>query len=133
MAGKSDYLENKILNYIFNGGTFTAPSNVYIALFTVAPTDAGTGGTEVATGSYARASQACNTGNFATTTTGVITNVNDITFPQATASWGSIVAWGIYDASTSGNLLYWNTMTPKTVAINDTVTVVAGQLTITED
>lgn len=134
MAGKSDYLENKILNYIFNAGAFTAPTNVYIALFTVAPNDAGSGGTEVTGGSYARSGKACTTSEFATTTTGVITNVNNILFAQATAAWGTIVAFAIYDASSAGNMLYWNTLTPpKVVAINDTVTIAAGQLQIEED
>lgn len=134
MAGKSDYLENKILNYIFNGGAFTAPTNVYVALFTVAPNDAGSGGTEVTGGSYARSGVACNTSEFATTTTGVITNLNDILFAQATAAWGTVVAFALYDAVSGGNMLYWNTLTPpKVVAINDTVTVAAGQLQIEED
>lgn len=30
------------------------------------------------------------------------------TFPQATASWGTVVAWGIYDAATAGNLRFWD-------------------------
>lgn len=134
MAGKSDYLENKILNYIFNGGSFSAPANVYIALFTVAPTDAAGSGTEVTGGSYGRAAVACNTGEFPTTTTGVITNANDITFAQASAAWGTIVAFAIMDASSGGNKLYWNTISPpKPIAINDTLVISAGQLEITED
>jgi len=134
MAGKSDWLENKILNYIFNAGSFTPPTNVYVALFTVAPNDAGSGGTEVSGGSYGRAAVACNTTQFPTTTTGIITNANDITFAQASAAWGTIVAFALYDASSSGNMLYWNSITPpKPVAINDTVTIAAGQLQIEED
>lgn len=133
MAGKSNYLENKILNYIFNGGSFTAPTNVYIALYTVAPTDAG-GGTEVSGGSYARAAIACNTSEFPTTTTGIITNANDIAYPQASANWGSIVAFAIMDASSGGNQLYWNNITPpKPVNINDFLVIAAGQLEIEED
>lgn len=30
------------------------------------------------------------------------------TFAQATVSWGTVVAWGIYDAVSSGNLLEWD-------------------------
>lgn len=37
------------------------------------------------------------------------TNTNaTITFAQATASWGTVVAWGIYDAATAGDLLCWD-------------------------
>ncbi|MGH7068279.1 MAG: phage tail fiber protein [Acetobacteraceae bacterium] len=37
-----------------------------------------------------------------------ITSSAALSFPQATASWGTVVAWGVYDAATSGNLLYWD-------------------------
>ena len=28
--------------------------------------------------------------------------------PMATASWGTVVAWGLYDASSGGNLINWD-------------------------
>lgn len=37
-----------------------------------------------------------------------ITSGAAVSFPQATASWGTVLAWGVYDAATSGNLLYWD-------------------------
>lgn len=133
MAGKSDYLENKILNYIFNGGAFAQPATVYIGLFTSAPTDAG-GGTEVAGGSYARKAIACNTTNFPTTTTGQIQLDTTQTFAQASAAWGTVDSFGIFDASSGGNLLYWAPLnTPKTIASGDTVSISAGSLIISED
>ena len=49
----SDYLEDKVLEHVFGGNAFTAPSTLYVALFTVAPSDTG-GGTEVSGGAYAR-------------------------------------------------------------------------------
>lgn len=133
MAGKSDYLENKILNYIFNGGVFAAPATVYIALYTAVPTDAG-GGTEVTGGSYARAAITCDTTNFPVTSSGIIANAVAFAFATATAGWGTIVAFGVFDALTNGNLLYWGLITPnKTVANGDTISVSIGQLQITED
>jgi hypothetical protein len=43
------------------------------------------------------------------TTPASATNTNaTITFPQATVSWGTVVAWGIYDAETGGDLLVWD-------------------------
>jgi hypothetical protein len=133
MAGKSDYLENKILNYIFNGGTFTAPTTVYVGLYTSAPTDAG-GGTEVSGGSYARVAITCNTTNFPTTSDGQIENAVAQNFAQASAGWGTVVAFGIFDALTSGNLLYWGTVSPsKTVAAGDTLSIAINQLQISED
>ena len=53
MAGFSDYLEDKVLDHVFGGNAYTAPSTLYVALYTVAPTDTG-GGTEVSGGAYAR-------------------------------------------------------------------------------
>lgn len=35
-------------------------------------------------------------------------NNSIITFPTATANWGTVIAFGLYDASTSGNLLVWD-------------------------
>ena len=53
MAGFSDYLEDKVLDHVFGGTAYTAPTTLYVALYTVAPTDTG-GGTEVSGGAYAR-------------------------------------------------------------------------------
>jgi hypothetical protein len=53
MAGKSDYLENKILDHVLRNTAYTSPTTVYVGLYTAAPTDAG-GGTEVSGNGYAR-------------------------------------------------------------------------------
>lgn len=37
-----------------------------------------------------------------------INNGSVITFPQATVSWGTVIAFGLYDAATVGNLLAWD-------------------------
>lgn len=130
---KSDYLENKILNFVFNGGSFTAPSTVYLALFTSEPTDAG-GGTEVSGGSYARKAVTCNTTNFPLTTTGIITLATAQAFATATADWGTVVAFAIFDALSGGNMLYWVLLgTPRTILNGDSIQVNASGLTISED
>lgn len=134
MAGFSDYLETLLLNLIFRTQTATKPSAVYIALFTAAPSDSG-GGTEVSGGSYARqqVTQADAQWN-APTTAGLIDNVNAITFPTATGSWGTVTHVGIFDASTSGNLLMWGALTvSKTVGSGDLFRFNAGDLDITLD
>jgi hypothetical protein len=92
---------------------FTEPT-AYIALFTTAPTDdTGTGAVEVSGGAYARvATTQGTTGTWAaaSTTTDPTTEANAlaITFPTATANWGTVVAFGMYDAATGGNLLAWD-------------------------
>ncbi|MFZ2641000.1 MAG: hypothetical protein WA117_08410 [Verrucomicrobiia bacterium] len=134
MAGsKSNYLENKVLNHLLGSVTYSAPATLYLALFTAAPTDAG-GGTEVTGGSYARVAVENNTTNFPTVTNGVKTNGAQITFPQATASWLTVVAVGLFDAATNGNLLYWADLsTSKAVATDDIVVFDIDSLTFTED
>jgi len=52
MAGKSDYLENKVLDHVLRNTSYTPPATVYLGLFTANPTDAG-GGTEVSGNAYA--------------------------------------------------------------------------------
>ena len=37
-----------------------------------------------------------------------VTNGAVVTFAQATANWGTVLAWGIYDALTAGNLQMWD-------------------------
>jgi len=96
MSALSDYLENKLIDHILRGQTLTAPANVWIALFTAAPNDAG-GGTEVSGGSYARVQVASSLANWAGTqgagtttassgTGGQTSNNGAITFPAPTAN-----------------------------------------------
>jgi len=128
MAAASDYLELKILEHTLGITAYTQPTTVYLALFTTDPTDAGTG-TEVSGGSYARQSISWNT-----PASGAVTNSADVTFPQATADYGTVTHIGIYDASTAGNLLYHGALSAsKSVTTNDTFIVEAGDLSISLD
>lgn len=131
-GSKSNYLENKLLDLVLGAQAYTAPSSVYFGLFTANPSDSG-GGTEVTGGSYARVAKTNNLTNFPAASSGVKQNGTAITWPTSTASWGVVTAVGVFDASTSGNLLYWTTITSKTVDENDTVSIPIGSLTITED
>ena len=134
MAGsKSDYLENELLDHVLGNAAYSAPATVYIALYTVAPTDSG-GGTEVSGGSYARKAVINNDTNFPAASSGAKANGTEITFVTATANWGTVVAFGIFDASSGGNLLYWADLTSsKTVNNGDTVKFAVGDLDVTED
>ena len=134
MAGsKSDYLENKLLDHVLGGGDYSRPATVYVALYTVAPTDAG-GGTAVTGGSYARKSVTNNSTNWPAASGGAKSNGTEIAFAEATASWGTVVAFGIFDDPTAGNLLYWADLTtPKAIGSGDTAKFAAGDLDLTED
>lgn len=128
MAEMSNYLEVALLNGTLNGTTYTAPAAVYVALFTSNPTDAGSG-TEVSGGSYARTAVTFAT---ASGTSGSVASNADCTFPQATGNWGTVGWIGIYDASTSGNLLYHTALdAAKTIETGDIFKIASGSLTVT--
>jgi len=132
MAGsKNDYFELEILKWatgqVNDLGTAPTP---YIALYTVAPTDAG-GGTEVTGGSYARQD---SSGKWAAPAAGAVETNAEIAFAQATADWGTVVAFAILDAITAGNFLYWADLTAsKTVNSGDTFKFPSGNIDLTED
>lgn len=127
MDAKSNYLEDAILNHVLRNTALTSPTTVYVALFTVAPTDTG-GGTEVSGGSYAR--QAVT---FGAPVSGTVANSGAVTFPTATANWGTIVAIGIFDAVTVGNLLYYGNLTTSKVVDNgDQISFANGAITVAE-
>jgi hypothetical protein len=135
MAGsKSDVWEVDLLKLATGQATTiattTAFANVYVALFTAAPSDS-SAGTEVSGGSYARVDSKTK---WATPASGTVSNNATIAFPTATADWGTVVAFGIMTALSGGSLLYWGTLSAnKTIANGDTASFAAGTLTLTED
>jgi hypothetical protein len=109
MSGLTDYEAQNLLNYVVGKTAMPATPTVSVALFTAVGTDAGTGFTEVTGGSYARVTTAGGTWNAASGShPSLISNSTAITFPTATASWGTVVAFGLYDAASAGNLLAWD-------------------------
>lgn len=124
MAEMSNYLEQALINATLRNTTYTSPATVYVALFTTDPTDAGTG-TEVSGGSYARQSV-----TFAAPSNGLSASNADVTFPQASASWGTVGWIGIYDALTTGNLLYHTALdVAKAIDTGDIFKIASGSLT----
>jgi hypothetical protein len=121
----SNYLETEILDHVFGGNAYTAPGTLYLALFTAAPGEAG-GGTEVSGTSYARESVAF------TVSGDTASNSAAVEFATAGSSWGTVTHVGIFDASTSGNLMAYASLTSsKTIESGDVFRVPAGDLDIT--
>jgi len=126
MAEMSNFLENALINATLRNTTYTSVATVYVSLWTSDPTDAGSG-TEVSGGSYARTAV-----TFAAPANGVSTNSADVTFPTATASWGTVGWIGINDAASSGNLLYHTPLdTAKTIDTGDIFKISSGNLSVT--
>ena len=134
-AGFTDYFEGKTLGLMFGARAFTAPSTYYIGLWTSTLSDSSTGSStgEVSGGSYARVSVSNGTSQFADPAgAGATSNSQLITFPMATAAWGTVTYVGICDASTAGNMLaYAQLASAVTVAQYDTVIFQPGDLAIT--
>jgi hypothetical protein len=132
MSAMTDYLEGEIIKHIFRTGSFTKPSVLAVALFTSAPNDAG-GGTEVSGNGYARATLNPADANWAAPATGdgTTSNVTTITFPNPTATWGTITHFAICDAASAGNRLFHGALqTSKVVNQDDVVSFPAGTLQI---
>lgn len=124
MADLSNYLENALINHVLRNTALTSPTTVYVALYTADPGDADAG-TEVSGGSYARQSV-----SFGAPADGVASNDADVTFPEATANWGTITHVGIRDALTGGNLLFHGALAAdKTVNTGDQFIFPTGDLT----
>ena len=134
----TDYLEDKLLNHVFGGTAYTAPTTIYVGLHTSASSDSAAG-TEVSGGGYVRQSAA-----FTVSGTNPTEADNDaaIEFPTATASYGTVTHAGVYDAETGGNLLAYAELTdpsdfttalPKAIDTGYVFRISAGNLKIRLD
>lgn len=122
---KSAYLRSALLKHAVGKTAFTMPSNKYLALFTSDPTINAVG-TEVAGGSYARQSI-----SWGTEANGRISNDTLITFTNLPAC--TITHWGIYDASSAGNLLYFGVFEINIVrTAGQNLDIVIGNLEVSE-
>lgn len=127
-----------MLNWLKGTAFPAAPTTVYVALFTTAPTnDSGTGAVEVSGGAYARVAITTSSGwsaiSGAPSAAAQISNAGTITFATPTANWGTINAIGLYDASTAGNLLYWTTFSGPTISSGVVASFAVGALIATDD
>jgi hypothetical protein len=121
---KSNYAENLVAQWMLTTNSVTRPTAWYVALFTTDPAEAGSG-TEVTGGSYARQSVTFSVTNNTASNTGIITFSS---MPAAT-----VTHFGLYDASTSGNLLYYGALTSsRTTQAGDDAEFAVGTLTISE-
>lgn len=135
MSAFSDYYENQIINHMLRNQAFTPPTTVYIALFTsTTGLEANSGVTgEVSGGNYARQAVTLTAASG-----GASENNADVTFPTASASWGTVTALAIVDHPTNTtwgtnvNVLMYGTLTAsKAVGNGDTFKVLSGDLDVT--
>lgn len=131
MTAKTDFLEDRVLDRVLKNNaqfTYTFPATVFAGLFTADPGEAGSQAAEVSGGSYARQSI-----TWGTISAGSVANSSAVTFPVATAPWGTITHVGILDLVSAGNMLYKGALgTSKTVGTGDQVSFAIGALTVSE-
>jgi len=120
--------ETHTLKYLLTTDSVTRPTSWYIGLFTSDPTDTGTAGTEVATGTgYAR------TAVTFTVSGDTASNSAAVEFPAASGgNWGTISHIGVMDASTGGNMIVHSALdTAKAINDGDVFRIPTGDLDIT--
>jgi hypothetical protein len=130
MADKSNYAQNRTLNYLLG---ISPSATVYLGLLTAAGTDS-SAGTEVNSGTetnYARQAVAWDapalSGGLYQTA-----NSNALTFGVAVAGY-TVVQEAVYDALTGGNRLYYKTVTNQAVAVGNAYHRPVGSIVVREN
>jgi hypothetical protein len=130
----TDYLENEVLDHILGGADYARPATVYIALSTTQPSDNGSGFTEPGVGAYARVAVTNDATEWPAASSGSKANANAVQFPTATADWGLITHYGLFDVASGGNLLMWGDLSPsQTVYSSDIPIIGAGDIVVNLD
>jgi len=133
MGSKSNYLENALLDHALGGPNYVRPASAFVELYTDVPNEAGVG-TEVTSGSYARAEVVNDATNFPAAAGSAKSNAVAIVFPTATANWGTIMGVAVFDAASGGNCLWAGALDdPLNVNTGATFSFEIGQLVFTED
>ena len=122
----SNSLETTLLKTVLTANTYTGASNIYVSLYSVSPGESGSG-TELTGNGYSRQIGTFSVSNNIASTTG------SVTFSATGNAW-SVVAVGLMDASTSGNLLFYDTLPQvTTVQAGANITFGSGNITVTCD
>lgn len=108
------YSANYLLDYNFGRTGYTAPATYYFGLSTTPISIDGTGATEPSGGSYGRVSFTNSKSNWTTNASlGTLSNTTAITFPESTASWGTITYVFMSDALSGGNIWWYDALSPS--------------------
>ena len=121
----SNYLEEELLDQVFNNLAAPAISTPYISLHTADPGE--TGASECTGGSYAR-----QAGSFGAASGGAISTDADLQFTSMPAC--TVTHVGVWDAASGGNFLWGGALSAsKTVNSGDTFEIASGDLDVTLD
>src|SRR6516225_9892091 len=136
----TNYLDQRITQLLFSNTAYTIPATWYIALSTTTPSQGATPNfTEPSGNGYSRVSVTNNTSNWTAVASPpangyTVQNNTIITFPTATGSWGTVTYFGIYDATTAGNLIGFGLLTSaQSITTGIAASFAVAQLTVTNN
>lgn len=111
-TGISTQGQNWLLDVLF-GGQQSAPATYYLGLLLAEPDEDDTGSTvsEPSGGAYARVAVANSGSGFSAAAFGYKRNAGSLTFPTATADWGLLTHFALFDASAAGKFILWGRLT----------------------
>ena len=126
------YSGNRVIDRNFGGVAYSPPVTFYFALSTTTIAIDGTGATEPSgANGYARVAFTNDKTNWGTASNASLTNAAAVTFAESTGSWGTITTVFIADALTSGNIWWFDTLTPsRTVTSSTTLLFAIGAITV---
>lgn len=138
----SDYFAKALLDYYIgkNNTTLTVPATLYVAMYTTTPGVANSGGVEATGSGYARLGITNSTSFFSaasgsgTRTKAASGGSYPLSWFTATGALGPIVATGLLDASSAGNLWLLNEIavgSQQTIANGNVVTFNAADFSLT--
>lgn len=136
----TDYLEDELLDHVFDTGAFTAPSSLFLALLQSASADADDptvdAGKEIQAGPFPTGGYSRQGIAVVASVGGAVANTAQLTFGAATTDWPNATHAWLVDTTTasSGNILFHGALgAAKDAAINDTIVFAAGDIDITFD
>lgn len=132
-SGFSQYAESHIIDHANGKTSWTMPTHSYLALCTTVPTSTSTGSTivEATYTGYARAAVDGNWTAATAATPSVGVNTATITFAACTGSTSTLLGFGLCDALTTGNLIWWGSLSSTVISVTQTpATVAASALSV---
>lgn len=136
MGSAGDTAENWILDAMLGSGHAAGfPNDVYVALFTAAPSDGG-GGTEVGTSgtNYARAAVTNNDVSWPPASSSTKVNGITVQFNDALGDWGTVTSYALFDDPSTGNIIiYGNLDISRTINSGTSPFFAPGDMIFTAD
>lgn len=128
MAGTiSDFLEDALLDHVFENTAYTSPTALYVALSTADPLDTGAGIAEPVGNGYARQSE----DNWDVASSRASENTDALVWTASGGDWGSITHWALFDHVSAGNMLaHGDFASARTISDGNSLNVAAGGIDI---